>query len=105
LASHSTGYGLKRVLSQALNEKRSSIEQFSNQISSKVEHFIELAAARTERFNGTLRALNPYGVLERGYAMIQDEKGNLISKTSLVPINNDIQIHLSDGKVRVRRTA
>ena len=71
---------------------------------SKVEHFLELAEARSQKNSATLRALNPYGVLERGYAIVQDTNGLIIGKSADVP-QTEVEILFSDGKVRVRRTA
>lgn len=105
LAGHSSGYGLKRVLGQALSEKRSSIEQCSHRMTSNVGHYLELTIARSERFHGALRALNPYAVLERGYAMVQNDKGTVIGKAAQMPKNEDATVTFSDGKIRVRRTA
>ena len=105
LISHTSGYGLKRVLGQALSEKRSKLDQYSDGMTSRIEHFLELATARSEKFNAILTALNPYGVLERGYAIVQDESGSVIGKATLVPLDKQVQVVFSDGKVRVRRTA
>ncbi len=105
LLSHTTGYGLKRVLTQALSEKRSNLIQFGNTMSSRMKHFLELADARSQRFQSTLNALNPYAVLERGYAMVQDENGVVISKAALLPKDKSVDVIFNDGKVSVRRTA
>lgn len=105
LMSHSTGYGLKRVLSQVLSEKRSILVQSGSRMESKINHFFELAEARTGRFESVLRTLNPYAVLDRGYAIIQDERGSVISKVKDLPKEKNIEIVFSDGKIRARRTA
>jgi exodeoxyribonuclease VII large subunit len=105
LVSHTSGYGLKRVLVQALSEKRSDLQQFSRAMNSTVEHFLELSTARSEKFHATLQALNPLGVLERGYAMVLDETGSVIGKAAYVPGDKTVQVVFSDGKVSVRRTA
>jgi exodeoxyribonuclease VII large subunit len=105
LVSHTSGYGLKRVLGQALSEKRSNLEQYTGVMTSRMQHFLELATMRSEKFHASLKALNPYGVLERGYAMVQDESGSVIGKAALIPYDQPVQLILSDGKVSVRRTA
>lgn len=105
LASHTSGYGLKRVLAQALSEKRLSVLQFTNQMHRQVEHFVELALLRSEKFHSTLRALNPYAVLDRGYAIVEDQRGQVIGKASTVPKNEDVKVIFSDAEVTVRRTA
>ncbi|MDP4219729.1 MAG: exodeoxyribonuclease VII large subunit, partial [Bacteroidota bacterium] len=105
LASHASAYGLKRVLGQALSERHTILGQYSNRMTSKVEHFLELAHSRNERFHSTLRALNPYAVLERGYAIVQDGEGKLIAKVAEVPEKEAVQVIFSDGKISLRRTA
>ena len=70
-----------------------------------MHHVLELAEAKSERFQSTLRALNPYAVLDRGYAMVQDENGILISKATQLLTDKTVEVIFSDGKVHVRRTA
>ena len=105
LLRHTSGYGLKYVLGQALSEKRSRLDQFSDAMRSQIEHQLAMFTVRSENFQATLRALNPYAVLERGYAIVQDEKGLVIGKATLVPGDASLEIIFSDGKINVRRTA
>ena len=105
LQNHAAGYGLMRLMGSILSEKNSSIAQSANRMRSKVEHFLELTEARSQKNNAALRALNPYAVLERGYTIVQDEEGKIIAKSALVPKKNEVEIVFSDGKVSVRRTA
>lgn len=105
LRNHATGYGLRRLIGRILSEKNSSVILSAQRIQSKVGHFLELAEAHSQKNQATLRALNPYGVLDRGYAIVQDTDGNLIGKSALAPLKNEMEILFSDGKVRVRRTA
>ncbi len=105
LRNQATGYGLVRLIGRIVSEKNSGISLLANRMRSKVEHVLELAEARSQKNNATLRALNPYAVLERGYTIVQDESGKIIGKAVHVPEKNYVEIVFSDGKVRVRRTA
>ena len=105
LSGHASGYGLTRVLRQALSEKHSHLDQLEGKMTSRMKHLLELSIARSEQFYAALKALNPYGVLERGYAMVQQENGSVISKAASVPEDKPVQIVFRDGKVSVRRTA
>ncbi|MFI5263633.1 MAG: exodeoxyribonuclease VII large subunit [Candidatus Kapaibacterium sp.] len=105
LTGHTSGYGLKRVLVQALSDKRSNLEQCTGSMNSHIKHFLELATARSDKFHATLQALNPFRVLERGYTMVLDDRGSVIGKAALMPKEMPVQVVFSDGKVSVRRTA
>jgi exodeoxyribonuclease VII large subunit len=71
---------------------------------SLMDHLIELSDARIGKYHASLRALSPYSVLERGYAIIEDEQGSVIAKAAQMPAGN-FDILFSDGKVHLRRTA
>jgi exodeoxyribonuclease VII large subunit len=105
LRNRAAGYGLRGLMTQILSEKKSSVLLSTKRMQSKVEHFLELAESRSERFHSSLRALNPYSVLERGYAMVQDGDGSVIGKALQMPKDKDVQIVFDDGKVSARRTA
>jgi exodeoxyribonuclease VII large subunit len=104
LEGHASGYGLKYVLQQLLSEKNIGIRQSANRIKLLAEHSVELSSARADKFISSMRVLNPYSVLDRGYAVIQDSKGNVIAKTTAMP-EGEVQIIFSDGKISVQRTA
>lgn len=105
LRNYANGYGLIGPIRHILSEKKTSVILSAKRIQSKVEHVLELTEARSQKHNATLRALNPYAVLERGYTIVQDQSGKIIGKAAHIPEKNDVEIVFSDGKVRVRRTA
>lgn len=54
----------------------------------------ELAGARS-----TLRALSPQGTLERGYAIVRDARGTVVSRAGQVASGQALTIRLSDGEL------
>jgi exodeoxyribonuclease VII large subunit len=46
-----------------------------------------------------LNALNPLKVLERGYALVQNEDGNIITSVTQMEINSRLHLRLKDGTV------
>jgi exodeoxyribonuclease VII large subunit len=60
-----------------------------------------------ERFTGRLEALSPVAILERGYALVFDEDGNLVKDAAQLQPGHDMTARLSKGRVRatVKETA
>jgi exonuclease VII large subunit len=42
-------------------------------------------------------------VIDRGYAIIEDENGKIISDSKLIPEGSDLRLSMRDGKVEVRK--
>ncbi|RTZ97374.1 MAG: hypothetical protein DSY89_10935 [Deltaproteobacteria bacterium] len=51
-----------------------------------------------------LAALNPNAVLARGYALVQNEEGQLIRSVTQTYPGQPLQITLSDGAFTARKT-
>ena len=47
-----------------------------------MRHLIENRKARLQRLGSQLQALSPLGILERGYALVFDEQGNLVTRSA-----------------------
>ncbi|HVO63344.1 MAG TPA: exodeoxyribonuclease VII large subunit [Terriglobales bacterium] len=56
--------------------------------------------SRLERLAGTLEALSPLAILERGYALVFDASGKLIKDADAVKPGDDILTRLAKGEVR-----
>lgn len=48
-----------------------------------------------------LKANDYHEILKRGFALLKNEKGNLISSIAEVKINKDIIVEVSDGAVKI----
>ncbi len=59
---------------------------------SKAESRLSNAAAK-------LKLLSPYGVLDRGYALVTDTKGTCLRDASTVPSGTQINVRLAKGKL------
>jgi exodeoxyribonuclease VII large subunit len=63
---------------------------------------LEDAGSRFRLAAGALDALSPLAVLERGYALAQDESGRLIRDAAKVQIGDDLRLRLAKGALRCR---
>lgn len=57
------------------------------------------AKSTVEQAAGKLEALSPLGVLARGYALAENEEGNVIRKIKDTDVGKDISILVSDGRI------
>jgi exodeoxyribonuclease VII large subunit len=55
--------------------------------------------ARVEAISGRLEALSPLNILERGYALVFDAKGNLIKDASQAKAGDEIRARVSRGEI------
>jgi exodeoxyribonuclease VII large subunit len=56
--------------------------------------------SRLERLAGSLEALSPVAILERGYALVFDAAGQLLKDSSTLKPGDDISARLAKGEIR-----
>ncbi len=66
-------------------------------LSSSLEKF----GLTLDKLSNSLTDLNPKGVLGRGYALVYDESGNIV--TSAMGSQKNMDIEFNDGRVAVTR--
>ncbi len=71
-------------------------------LASATRHQLEKRAARLQRLAGQLQALSPLGILERGYALIFDEQGKLVTRADQLSPGDEIRARLARGRLRAR---
>lgn len=57
---------------------------------------------RLQALHGRLTALSPLGVLERGYALVQDERGHVLLSAHEARPGQGLQVRLRDGRLVTR---
>ena len=72
-----------------------SVDLLGQMLRSRIGRHEAQAAALMDR----LEALDPRHTLERGYAMIRDEKGNLVTKAAQMKAEDRIRLMMQDGTV------
>jgi exodeoxyribonuclease VII large subunit len=55
--------------------------------------------ARYERLAAQLEQLSPLKVLDRGYAIVQNEAGGVVKDAAVTPAGTELRIRLAKGKV------
>lgn len=93
---------LKGRLLDQLAQRNVHIDNNERHIRSHVENALEKYQLRLERDQAKLNVLNPLGVLERGYALIESETGTVISRKSQVGSNQHGSVIFADGRIDVQ---
>ena len=63
---------------------------------------LESGRARLSRAAAALSALSPLAVLQRGYALAEDERGKLLRAARSVQVGDSVRLRLAEGQVRCR---
>ena len=73
-----------------------------SRLNHRLQRSMETATAsrkqRLAQLEATLKAAHPKRVLERGYSMVQDEKGTVISDVTDLAVGQTIQLQFADGQ-------
>jgi exodeoxyribonuclease VII large subunit len=76
---------------------RQRLDDLARREDSSLQHLIRLNQARLTGFDRRLFGLNPMTVLGRGYAIVTNDKGVLVSKVDQVQQDEEVNVKLSDG--------
>lgn len=75
------------------------LERLGQAMESRGRERLMLAGARLEKTAAMLAALSPRGVLGRGYALVYDGRGHVITKAASTNPGDAITIEMNDGKL------
>ena len=71
-------------------------------LGSAVRHLIENRTAKLQRLGSQLQALSPLGILERGYALVFDEQGNLVTSSAQLSPGQPVRGRVARGGFSAR---
>jgi exodeoxyribonuclease VII large subunit len=63
-----------------------------------------LVRGRLDSLSAQLAHLSPLGILERGYAIVQDESGRVIKEAAAAPVKSTLDVRLASGRLRATVT-
>ena len=88
-----------------INNQRQRLDDLSLRAQMVWQHRLTYMQVEARGLQQRLAALNPYAVLQRGYAIVSHTDGQVISSLNQVIENEAIAIQVSDGKFAARVTA
>lgn len=84
--------------------KAAHLENLKRQASRAVERSLEYQQTRLAVAAGKLNVLSPLSVLGRGYALVKDGSGHLVSRAAELKREQDLRLLFEDGEVGCRVT-
>ncbi len=92
-----------RAISNALDMNRLKLNEMRNRMTQRVTHLIDTELTSVKHLRSQIRALSPAATLERGYAIIQSEIGQIIRDESQVAVGQEVHIRVSVGEFSATR--
>ncbi len=93
------GFNLKQRLLSFQEQSTQEIRRLEANFAQKIQQWIDKTTQRQQRAGQALEHLNPQRVLERGFAVLQDETGNVIKSTAQAIPGLAVNAKLSDGDI------
>jgi len=78
------------------------LDELSLRFSATMKNFLRAQSARIQSVGGRLRALDPRQVLNRGYALVRDSSGRLVTSLQQVKLDENMDVRLKDGRFGAR---
>ncbi|MBQ1372524.1 MAG: exodeoxyribonuclease VII large subunit [Oscillospiraceae bacterium] len=85
-----------------LRDRRQALDQLTDALIRAERDKLFEARSRLSRLAAALDAMSPLRVLERGYACVGDEKGNVIQTAAAARQHSALELRFQDGTLRVR---
>ena len=88
---------LRLAPSKGLDNAVRHLERLGNDLNGFVQSTIQTNKQRLAMLEGTLLAAHPQRVLERGYLMTTNEKGEVVAKVTDLTAGETVSLHFADG--------
>ncbi len=88
----------------ALSRVRHRLDRAAQSMPPAMRMRIARARGRFDSAAGQLLQLSPLRILERGYAIVQDEQGRILKEAAAAPVDSTIRVRLNKGRLGARVT-
>ncbi|HEY60263.1 MAG TPA: exodeoxyribonuclease VII large subunit [Anaerolineae bacterium] len=76
------------------------IDELDQRLCTLIAYRLDMALADVGNLQGRLRALDPFAVLGRGYALVNDQRGRRVDSISKVKLGAQVDVRLIDGRFK-----
>ncbi len=92
------------ILSPAwrLRSDRQKLDELAGRLDQAAQHRLQLMQSDVRSANRHLSSLNPYAVIQRGYAIVTDQAGAIVRSVNQVVIDDVLDIRVADGIILSR---
>jgi exodeoxyribonuclease VII large subunit len=85
-----------------LDERRAAVLDLRDRARRHLSHRLERAGDDVGHQLARVRSLSPLSTMRRGYAVVQDADGHLVSSAEAVTVGDPVDVRFADGRVRAR---
>jgi exodeoxyribonuclease VII large subunit len=93
------GYALQHKMLLKTQQQSQYLNAVGHDLTTQIQSHLRRAHERTSHAERSLALLNPQQVLERGYAMLQDEAGRVVMRPDQVSPGQTLTGRLADGTI------
>jgi exodeoxyribonuclease VII large subunit len=87
-----------------VDERRAEVDDLRARARRSLLHRLDRAADNLDHQRARVRALSPLETLRRGYAVLQDDAGHVVSSVAGVEAGQDVSVRVVDGRVLATTT-
>jgi exodeoxyribonuclease VII large subunit len=87
-----------------LDARRDEVDLLRDRARRTVGHALDRAADDIGHQRARARALSPLATLQRGYAVLQDEAGHVVTSVDGVPVGAAVSVRVADGRLHATLT-
>jgi exodeoxyribonuclease VII large subunit len=90
------------AVQRQLERQRQALQPWSLRWTHALQRRLEREALRLQRWQGQLQLLDPQRVLQRGYALVTDVQGHVVTNANAVSVGTTLHVALAHGRLQVR---
>lgn len=79
---------------------RQRLDELATRAEMALNNELRMQRSQVKSLNNRLASLNPFAVLQRGYAIVSDSAGQVVSSVKQVKTSDQITIKVSDGTIQ-----
>ena len=84
---------------------KEEVQQLSKRLEMSLGHLFEMSRNQVHSLSSRLDALNPRNVINRGYSMTTDERGNIVTSVKQIAEGDTLKSVLKDGTITSKVTS
>lgn len=88
------------IIKTRLDNSKINIEQSSFNLSYSINKIIDFKTIQLDKLINRLKGLNPSNIIDKGYSLVLDQCGKVLSSIEEYQIDQPIYIQLKDGRIK-----
>ncbi len=92
-----------QVLRTELKTLDERLQEWNKRMQATIARLLEARQERLANFSSLLESVNYQRVLERGFALVRDNSGKLVSSAAQAKDSRELSLTFSDGEIRVTK--